>query len=531
MSLRLKRSWLVLLLAGVSAAQAPVQRSVGGAPVTDSRRGVRDIGPVDQPRPADDNRPKLLKEDVAAIIQKAAEAVSTPIVIAVADRQGDILALYHKPGSPATSIGNFSRVVDTDELAAALARTAAFFSNSQAPLSSRTVRFISGVHFPPGISFTAQAALYGIENTNRGCVVDEDFIPGQEIPASRTLDGSAPGLGVITGKKDVFDSDPKAVNPGGVPIYKNGEMVGGVGVAGASDAIDEYAAFTGSAAAGFLDPTAIPAPAVVYVDGVALPFVNQTTAPDGVGTGTYDPALYVMEPRDAPKPAPEGDIIAPRPGPLGGLTQQEVRSIIDAAVAAADTTRAIIRLPLGSRAKMVFAVADLDGNLLALHRMPDATFFSVDVAIAKSRNVVYFSGPDRKPEDLPGVPMGTAITNRTIEFGSEPFFPPGLDYTQPGPFFENLYKYDTDHPCTQGANVPDSYKSSGIVFFPGALPLYRDGVMIGGLGVSGDGVEQDDYVTAQAAKGFDTPENLRADQLHINNVRLPYIKFPRNPTF
>jgi len=36
---------------------------------------------------------------------------------------------------------------------------------------------------------------------------------------------------------------------------------------------------------------------------------------------------------------------------------------------------------------MVIAVGDVDGKILALYRMPDATFFSVDVAVAKARNV------------------------------------------------------------------------------------------------------------------------------------------------
>ena len=49
------------------------------------------------------------------------------------------------------------------------ARSAAMFSNAEAPLSTRTVRFISGIHFPPGVPNTPNAALYGIENTNRGC--------------------------------------------------------------------------------------------------------------------------------------------------------------------------------------------------------------------------------------------------------------------------------------------------------------------------------------------------------------------------
>ena len=74
-----------------------------------------------------------------------------------------------------------------------------------------------------------------------------------------------------------------------------------------------------------------------------------------------------------------------------GLSQSDVQSIINAAVAAADQTRAVIRLPIGTRAEMAIAVSDLDGTLLALHRMPDATVFSIDVAVAKSRNVIYFT--------------------------------------------------------------------------------------------------------------------------------------------
>ena len=70
---------------------------------------------------------------------------------------------------------------------------------------------------------------------------------------------------------------------------------------------------------------------------------------------------------------------------------------------------------------------------------------------------------------------------------------------------------------------------SGIVFFPGSAPLYKSGKLVGGLGVSGDGVEQDDYVTAGGAAGFEAPEATRADQFFIRQVRLPYWKFPRNP--
>jgi hypothetical protein len=68
------------------------------------------------------------------------------------------------------------------------------------------------------------------------------------------------------------------------------------------------------------------------------------------------------------------------------------------------------------------------------------------------------------------------------------------------------------------------------VFFPGSLPLYKNGVLVGGLGVSGDGVDQDDFATAAGAKGFEAPASIRADRIIIRNVRLPYQKFPRNPT-
>jgi hypothetical protein len=43
-------------------------------------------------------------------------------------------------------------------------------------------------------------------------------------------------------------------------------------------------------------------------------------------------------------------------------------------------------------------------------------------------------------------------------------------------------------------------------------------------------VDQDDYVTGSGTKGFEAPMNIRADQIMDQGVRLPYFKFPRNPT-
>ncbi len=144
--------------------------------------------------------------------------------------------------------------------------------------------------------------------------------------------------------------------------------------------------------------------------------------------------------------------------------------------------------------------------------------------------MVYFNGPSRAAADLTGVPIGTAVTNRTISFGAQPLYPPGIDGSGAGPLFK-LYTSELANPCTQGfqAGAANANKS-GIVCFPGSAGLFRNGALVGGLGVSGDGVDEDDYVTNGASAGFEAPANIRADQITVQAVRLPCCKFPRNPT-
>ena len=479
--------------------------------------------------------------DVTNVVQNAVMSVNQPMVVAVADRAGNILAVFKTTGAPTTS-KNLGQDVAADELAVGLARTAAFFSNDQAPLSSRTVRFISGIHFPPGVAGTANADLYGIENTNRGCTLSTNFLLGQALNPSRSIDGKTFGLGIITGKADTNDDQPFAVNPGGVPLFNGTGLVGGVGVVSTSLEVAEYAAFSGAKISGFLPSVSqLPPPGVVIIGGIALPFVDQTTLPAGNSApGTLVGGSYRVPPTAGTLP-PEGFLVGPNAG--SALSSSDVNEIIMNAVMTANETRAVIRLPPDSKAKMTIAVSDLDGTLLGLYRMTDGTIFSTDVAASKARNVVWFTTIGGS--DLTGVPAGTAVTNRTISFGAQPLFPPGIDGSGDGPFFP-LYLYDTANPCTQGpsssAFPPNTNNMSGIVFFPGSLPLYRNGVLVGGLGVSGDGVDQDDFVTAGAVnaacgKGgpcgvpdFQAPVNIRADQVVIRKVRLPYQKFPRNPT-
>jgi len=70
---------------------------------------------------------------------------------------------------------------------------------------------------------------------------------------------------------------------------------------------------------------------------------------------------------------------------------------------------------------------------------------------------------------------------------------------------------------------------NGVTIFPGGFPLYRNGVLIGAVGVSGDGVDQDDLISASGAALFLAPVPIRADQTQYRGALLPFAKFPRNP--
>ena len=489
--------------------------------------------PARSPQVCDGPAATLSAIDVDAVVRAAAGALDEPMTIAVTDRAGRVLGVFQKTGAAATAVGNFGRVVANAELAVSLARTGAFFSSNQARLTSRTVRFISGIHFPPGIPNTPNAALYGIENTNRGCDLNVTFNAGHDVPPARALNTmpcdafatNGCSLGIATGKIDVHDTDSGAVNPGGVPIFKSEHLAGGVGVSGIAGDHAEFAAFAGSVpSAGF--GLVAPAPGTIFLDGVQLPPAAPPARPTGTTAGASD-GNWIQPATDG---APAPDCWLAGPSATAELSAGDVERIIQQGIDSANRTRAAIRLPLGSTARMALAVGDLNGNILGLYRMPDSTVFSIDVAVAKARNVVYFSSPTRLPQELADVPMGTAVTNRTINFGSQPLYPPGIDAQDApmaGPFFL-LYQFDVDHPCSQGAQ-PTTMNQNGVVFFAGSVPLYAGGRLVGGLGISGDGVEQDDVVAAAGARGFEAPPAIRADQVFVRGVRLPYLKFNRNP--
>ena len=167
--------------------------------------------------------------------------------------------------------------------------------------------------------------------------------------------------------------------------------------------------------------------------------------------------------------------------------------------------------------------------ILGTIRTPGATVFSWDVSYQKACTALFFSNETR------------AFSTRTVGFLSQQNYPPGIANTAPGPFFGLQEKYSlvpagVTNPLNGAVldkkndlTTPNPYLPNGITIFPGGFPLYRNGVLIGAIGVSGDGIDQDDIIAAAGTVGFEAPKAIRADRQKYKGARLPYAKFPRNP--
>jgi hypothetical protein len=88
------------------------------------------------------------------------------------------------------------------------------------------------------------------------------------------------------------------------------------------------------------------------------------------------------------------------------------------------------------------------------------------------------------------------------------------------------------------STATDNRAANGLQIFPGSVPIYRDGTLVGGIGVSGDGVDQDDMIAflgvhnaaADLASGVgNAPVDRRADNLTPQGVRLRYVQCPQAP--
>jgi uncharacterized protein GlcG (DUF336 family) len=283
------------------------------------------------------------------------------------------------------------------------------------------------------------------------------------------------------------------------------------------------------------------------------------------------------------------------------LTAAEVRAIQEEAFLVMAKARGAIRKPDDSRAEVSISIVDTHGSILALARAPDAPIFGIDVSIEKARTAAFFSNPraaaDLTGNPNPGVApveggprspsvasyaaaiqsfVGQngfltgqyAVSARLLGLLARPYFPDGevgrpngplsRGFAAWSPFSDGLQSTlvtpniaqhvgfilggaaDTPHRCTSTPAIAGKAQNrlqNGIQIFPGATPIYRGNVLVGAIGISGDGIDQDDMVSflglynaSQRPIGVGlAPLSLRASQIQfpsINNGRLPFVQCP-----
>ncbi|MSR46239.1 MAG: heme-binding protein [Planctomycetes bacterium] len=439
----------------------------------------------------------LTQAEVEQIVAQAVTqevALGVDVTVAVNDREGDVLAVFAMTASTAD---------DDDAISAA--GTAAYFASNQNAFTTRTAEFIIQDHFPPTTPRTPGGPLFGVQFSNR---VATDELGGALLttdgnPIARDALANAVGEG-ITGL--TVDG-----GGGGVPLFKNGAAAGGVGVAGVGVGSDDLERIAIAGSTGFAVPTSISGLQIV-IDGIRLPFTDAEPIGDGATLAFAAlPGANVagFAPRASPMPAVfpiatlggvTGELRFPIiDSPLADLVKldaAEVTAIVAAGAQRSARTRAAIRRPLGTAMQCFIVVVDRGGNVLAAFRTPDATLFSFDVAIQKARTAAFFSDDDH------------GYTTRALGFIAQGLYPPGIDGTSAGAL------HGLQAALTIAAETAGGALANGITVFPGGVPLYESGVLVGAIGVSGDGVDQDDIVADSGTNaGFAASTRVRCDFL------------------
>ena len=259
------------------------------------------------------------------------------------------------------------------------------------------------------------------------------------------------------------------------------------------------------------------------------------------------------------------------------LTAADVTRIINQAAQGAFNLRAGIRIPLNGPTEVNITVVDLNGNILGIFSTFDAPQFGFDVSAMKARTAAFFSNPnaeanlraagfgkfvDAAAADGIRFNGGIAWSSRGIGFLARPTFPDGIDNNPNGPFSKPIGIWSPFNiglqlapnlpflgalvaasnanpnldvravlsgqtmqpPCTMLPGV-----QSGFMMFAGGASLYKNGAIVGAIGISGDGIDQDDFISQAGALGFDPPESIRCNSLFVRGVRLPYVKLPSFP--
>ena len=570
----------------------------------------------------------LTVEDVQRVIAQAtaeATARKLPATIAVVDRVGNVLGVFRMTGARTNFrigtirgvSGGLENIDILPDTFAALTKaiTGAYLSSNGNAFTTRTASQIVQENFNPREFNQPAGPLYGVQFSQFSC---SDLMRRTE---HGTVGPKRSPLGL-------------AADPGGLPLYKNNRLVGGIGVI--ADGVygldpditdidqdnDELIAVAGTI--GFAAPDDIRANRITadgrtfrFVDsealqssGAAPAFASLSGVVVTIG-GYFDGVLRAGVSfgsaesgfrADTGPFAPQGGFILVdssnqnrypvRDGTDGLLKLADVTTVIQEALKIANRARAQIRRPLGSAVQVTISVVDTQGEVLGLARTPDGPVFGTDVSLQKARSALLFSHVNAAAEisALPtanylgasGNPVpsfrtfaaymstarqffndqtmfanGIAFSNRAVGNLARPFFPDGISGTEPGPFST---PYNNWSPFHLGLQLDLNYNAiiasatgsaavgctglarakNGIQIFPGSFPIYKNNQLIGGIGISGDGIDQDDMVSflglANAgrilANGIgNAPKAIRADNLapRGEGTRLRYVNCPQAP--
>lgn len=533
----------------------------------------------------------LNENEVRQILGRAvaeAQNRNSPATIAIVDRSGNPLAVYQMNGTQ-TSVtitsgkesaqgkGLDGAVVPAKLAALSKAVTGNYLSSGGNSFSTRVASQIVQEHFNPGEFNQPAGPLFGVQFSQLGC---SDLISKTEKQGPKL---SPLGL---------------SADPGGFPLYKNGQVVGGIGViadgrysvdASISDIdsdIDELIALSGTR--GFDAPVAL---RQVSLDGKIVRFsdaklsdlrsnsiapLNDGSLLIGISSGVPfgSPQSGFVATQEFGVPAVVlGDRFNPRPGTdAGALTENEVRVLISNSLRVAYRSRAQIRNPASSGARVTISIVDSNGVILGIARTDDAPIFGTDVSLQKARTAAFFSRPDsgqilidnglhhyvntaRAFIGPTALADGIAFSDRAGGNLSRPFYPDGIDTNPNGPFSTPIANWSPFNvglqldmvtnailallsggapaSCTSIPNLPN-----GIQIFPGSVPIYRGRQLIGGIGVSGDGVDQDDMISFLGLHNAglelggainNADPAIRADTLSPQGIRLRYINCPQAP--